>query len=288
MLIFSNVVFAQSIDEPFTQQKMKQDFEIFKQISKEANSGLYKYRTKQQIDSIYNWGNFQIEKLVSYRDFYNLICTISNFEGSLHNDVSLPKRYAVNVKNEAFGYFPYPIKWIDGKWLVNIENKEIPLGAEIVEINGTKIEKIIPELYKYYSTDGNNLTGKRIGLMTSFSKFYRLHFGLTKSFKVIYLNPITKSLDTKVVESIGNKAYFENFNKIHSMPLDVFRFANLKENQKYHYKPLDSLTGMLSIHSFAMGNETTNEHKKYQKFLDSIFIVIKEKDIKKFNSRCSG
>lgn len=280
MLIFSNVVFAQSIDEPFTQQKMKQDFEIFKQISKEANSGLYKYRTKQQIDSIYNWGNLQIKNLTTYRGFYNLICTISNFEGSVHNDVSLPKKYAKNLKNENYGYFPYPIKWIDGKWLVNIENKEIPLGAEIVEINGTKIEKIIPELYKYYSTDGNNLTGKRIGLMTSFSKFYRLHFGLTKSFKVSYLNPITKNLETKGIESIGNKAYFENFNKIHSMPLDVFRFANLKENQKYKYKQLDSITGILTIHTFDMGNEITKEHLKYKQFLDSIFVDIKTKGLK--------
>lgn len=284
IIIFINCIpfFAngQSIDEPISQKTMKKDFEIFKQISKEANSGLYKYRTKQQIDSIYDWGNQQIEKLNSFRDYYNLICTISNFEGSVHNDVSLPKKYAENLKNENNGYFPYPIKWIDGKWLVNIENKEIPLGAEIVEINNTKIEKIIPELYKYYSTDGNNLTGKSIGLMTSFSKFYRLHFGLTKSFKVSYLNPITKNLDTKVIESIGNKAYFENFNKIHSMPLDVFRFADLKENQKYHYKPLDSLTGILTIHTFIMGNETTMEHKKYKQFLDSIFITIKDRDIK--------
>jgi len=110
--LFAN---GQSIDDPFSQKKMKQDFEIFKQISKEANSGLYKYRTEQQIDSIYNWGNLEIEKLFTYRDFYNLISTISNFEGSLHNDVSLPKKYAENLKNETKGYFPYPIKWIDNK-----------------------------------------------------------------------------------------------------------------------------------------------------------------------------
>ncbi|MCX8472389.1 MAG: hypothetical protein ORN85_01935, partial [Sediminibacterium sp.] len=187
MFFISFYLNGQSIDEQFMQKKMKQDFEIFKQISKEANSGLYKYRTKQQIDSIYNWGNLQIEKLITYSDFYNLICTISNFEGSVHNEVSLPKKYAENLKNETYGYFPYPIKWIDDMWLINIDGEKIPLGAEIIEINDTKIEKIIPELYKYYSTDGNNLTGKRIGLMYSFSKYYRLHFGLTKNFKINYV-----------------------------------------------------------------------------------------------------
>ncbi len=274
-LIFSNIVFAQSIDDQISQKKMKQDFEIFKSISIQANSGLYKYRTKQQIDSIYNWGNLQIEKLVSYRDFYNLICTISNFEGSVHNEVSLPKKYAQNLKNETFGYFPFPIKWIDGKWLVNIENKEIPLGAEIVEINNTKIEKIIPELYKYYSTDGNNLTGKRIGLMTSFSKFYRLHFGLTKTFTITYIEARSKKLESKNFESISNKAYFENFNKIHSLPLDKYYYYHLKENEKYNYKQVDSLTGILTIHTFNMGSETTNGHKQYQRFLDSVFVDVK-------------
>jgi hypothetical protein len=279
-VIFSNVIFAQSIDDEISQKKMKQDFETFKQISKIANSGLYKYRTEQQIDSIYNWGNLQIEKLLTYKDFYNLICTISNFEGSVHNDVSLPKKYAKNLKNETYGYFPYPIKWIENKWLINIDDKQIPLGSEILEINDTKIEKIIPELYKYYSTDGNNLTGKRIGLMTSFSKYYRLHFGLTKSFKVSYLNPTTKKIETKNIESIGNTAYYENFNKIYSLPLDKFYYYHLKESQKYHYKQLDSITGILTIHTFDMGNETTNEHKKYQNFLDSTFIDIKTKGIK--------
>ena len=281
-LIFfiSFYTFGQSIDEPFTQKKMKQDFEIFKQISKEANSGLYKYRTEQQIDSIYNWGNLQIEKLLTYRDYYNLISIISNFEGSLHNDVSLPKKYAENLKNETYGYFPYPIKWIDDKWLINIDDKQIPLGSEIVEINDTKIEKIIPELYKYYSTDGNNLTGKRIGLMKSFSKYYRFHFGLTQNFKINYVNPISKQLETKNLEGVEYKTYIENFRKMHSMSVDQFYYADLKENQKYKYKQLDSITGILTIHTFDMGNETTKEHLKYKQFLDSIFVDIKTKGLK--------
>lgn len=282
ILLFFTTYFAngQSIDEPFTQKKMKQDFEIFKQISKDANSGLYKYRTKQQIDSIYYWGNLQIEKLTTYRDFYNLICTISDFEGSVHNNISLPKKYAENLKNEKFGYFPFPLKWIEGKWLVNIDDKEIPVGAEIISINSVPISEIIPNLYKYYSTDGLNITGKRIGLRTNFSKYYRLHYGLTKTFKVSYLNPTSKLLETKIIESVGNKKYYENFNKIHSLPLDKYYYYDLKENQKYNYNPLDSITGILTIHTFDMGNETTNEHKKYKQFLDSIFVDINAKGIK--------
>jgi hypothetical protein len=280
ILFISFFANGQSIDEPFSKNKMKQDFEVFKSISSKANSGVKKYRTEKQIDSIYNWANQQIEKITSYREFYNLIFTISDFEGSCHNEVSLPKKYAENLKNETFGYSPYPIKWIEGKWLININDKEIPLGAEIVTINNIPINKIIPELYKYYSTDGNNLTGKRIGLMKDFSKYYRLHFGLTKTFVISYVNPNSKQLETKKIQSVGNKPYYENFRKMHTMSVDLYYYADLKENQKYNYKQLNPSTGILTIHTFDIGDEKTIEHKTYRHFLDSIFLNVKTQGIK--------
>jgi hypothetical protein len=45
---------------------------------------------------------------------------------------------------------------------------------------------VIPALYKY-STDGFNLTGKRIGLMTSFQNI-RPQFWSTKTFTISHLN----------------------------------------------------------------------------------------------------
>lgn len=47
-------VFGQNIDDSFSKIKMKKDLEIFREIRQKANSGLYKYRTEEQIDSIYN------------------------------------------------------------------------------------------------------------------------------------------------------------------------------------------------------------------------------------------
>tara|TARA_R110002126_G_scaffold106967_8_gene242197 strand:+ start:3736 stop:5244 length:1509 start_codon:yes stop_codon:yes gene_type:complete len=279
LLFVSFIANAQSIDAPFSKEKMKKDFEVFKNISITANSGLKKYRSEKQIDSIYNWANQQIEKITTYREFYNLISTITDFEGSCHNEIALPKKYATSLKNENYGYFPYPIQWVAGKWVVNISDKELPLGAEIMKINEVPISTIIPALYKYYSTDGFNLTGKRTGLMTSFSKYYRLHFGLTKTFTISYLNPISKELETKTVQSVGNKTYYENFRKMHSMSIEQYYYANLRENQKYKYKQLNPTTGILTIHTFDIGDEKTNGHKKYKSFLDSIFTNIKASKI---------
>ena len=83
--ITSDVIYAQSIDDSFSQKKMRKDLSIFKKIRQEANSGFYTYRTKKQIDSIYNWAENKIEKSSTYREFFNIICQLTDFEGSLNN-----------------------------------------------------------------------------------------------------------------------------------------------------------------------------------------------------------
>ncbi len=61
LLIIVNSACSQSIDDSFPQEKMLKELEIFKNIRLEANSGLYKYRTKQEIDSIYSWAKKEIK-----------------------------------------------------------------------------------------------------------------------------------------------------------------------------------------------------------------------------------
>jgi len=51
----SFTLFGQTLDDTFSQKKMQKDLKVFKNIREEANSGLYTYRSKQEIDSIYDW-----------------------------------------------------------------------------------------------------------------------------------------------------------------------------------------------------------------------------------------
>lgn len=281
LLIISYVtVFGQSIDEPFSKKKMRKDLKVFKEIRLTANSGLYKYRTEQQIDSIYNWAEKEIEKSSTYLDFYNIICKLTDFEGSLHNVTDFPSKYWKNLRKESFGYFPYPIKWIDGKWRLNYENGEIPLGAEIISINKEPISDVIQNLFKYYSTDGINTTGKRIGLRTHFSRYYRLNYGLTKEFEVEYKLSNSNQVYSKIIQSVGYSSYYKNFNTRYSKPYDQIYYADLDGNEKYKYQQINESTGVFTVYTFSMGNETTDEHKTYSKWLDSVFTDIKTKTIK--------
>ncbi|WP_299060949.1 S41 family peptidase [uncultured Polaribacter sp.] len=279
-LISAFAVFGQAIDQSFSKKKMRKDLKIFKEIRVKANSGLYKYRTKAQIDSIYNWANLAIEKSSSYRDFYNIICKLTDFEGSLHNETSLPDKILKKLQQESYGYFPYPVKWNQGNWIVNFKNDKIPLGSKVMAINSLPISEIILNLQKYYTTDGLNLSGKRIGIRKHFAKYYRLNYGQEKEFNITFIRNGSNFKENVIVEGVSYSNYYKNFNNRHSKPYDNIYYSELKESEKYNFKILNTKTGILTINTFSMGDETTVEHKKYAQFLDSIFVKIKSINLK--------
>jgi len=268
--------YSQSIDDPFAHHKMRKDLEVFKQIRLQVNSGLYKYRTIAQIDSIYSWAEKEISNLSTYREFYNLINTLTDYEGSCHNNTRLPVKLNESLKEEGNGYFPYPIKWIDGKWIVNYENGMIPLGAEILSINDEPMGTVIMNLNKYYPTDGVNKTGKRIGIWNSFGRYYRFHYGLKNAFEVVYRLPNSNEIETVSVEPTDRVGIYRNFLNRYSRSFDRLQYKDPEEHEIYTYSRVNNSTGLLTINTFSFGEgELSEEHKVYKQWLDSVFVSLK-------------
>jgi hypothetical protein len=280
LFFFSFSLSAQdSFDSELSQEQMVKDLELFREIREIANSGLYKYRTKNQIDSIYNWAYSQIIQSSSLGDFYNIVCTITDFEGSLHNNTGLPDKVIESILNESWGYFPFMISDVEDYWVCNNDSLDIPVGSRIIEINGKKMEEIIQELGIYWTTDGYNTTGKKIGFKESFPFYYRLFYGQKESFDILYQEPdgATQQLN---LQSISNKQYKENRSKMHSMPSDYLYFWNYLEmtekKELYQLSAINPNTVLLKINSFYIGrNEDDPIHKKYMAFLDSTFSELK-------------
>ncbi len=267
LLFFPLVMLSQN--EKWDQGKLKQDLTIFREIREKANSGLYKYRTKQQIDSIYFWAFSQINKPKTLLDFYKIILKITDFEGSVHNDTTLPDEFQ-NKFSSGNVFFPYPVKLIEGRLVINFQNAEIPLGSEIHSINKIKTNKIIKDFYKYYTTDGYNISGKSIGLTGSFGKYFEMEYGPQQSFLVEYslLNSSKKLI--KKITAVSNDTRKENFKNRFSLPIDSLQFNKAKN--KYSFKIISKNTAVLAIHTFSIGkNAKAKEHLAYKKYLDSCF-----------------
>lgn len=269
-LIFPFIVFSQN--DKFTSEKLKQDITTFREIREKANSGIYKYRTKKQIDSIYNWAFLQLKNPGELLDFYKIILKITDFEGSVHNNTTLPDAFKNRYTSEKV-FFPFPIKLIANKTIINLKSDEIPLGSQIHSIDGIKINKIIRSFYKYYTTDGFNISGKSIGINAAFSRYFEMEYGPKEKFLVEYSLPNqTKNL-SKTIAGISNEERKENFKKRHSFPSDSLFYSNIKD--KYSFKIVSQNTALLAVHTFLIGgNAEDKEHIIYKKYLDSCFQML--------------
>ncbi len=274
--IFSaHSIFSQSFDAPFSNKNMLKDLTVFKQIREKANSGLYKYRTKKQIDSIYAWAYDQVGKSTTYGDFYNIICQLTDFEGSLHNGTRLSRKVKKSLNTEN-GYFPIQVKVIEGKLLVNTAGSKIPLGSEIVAINNQEVKDVLQNFYKYYTTDGNIISAKTVALPVTFSRYYRMHYGRKDAFFITYIPHNSSAIKKIKLKGILYKKSKENFKNRHSKAYDDMFYRDLAIKEMYTFKNLDKNTSILSFNSFDFGgNEDTKEYKEFVVFLDRVFLELK-------------
>ena len=95
-----------------SQQEMLQDFETFEAIYQKANAGLYTYRSKHQIDSVFAENKANIADSLSYREFYNLLWNVIDFTGSCHNQLEFSNSLFDRLSQEII-FFPIPLKFIE-------------------------------------------------------------------------------------------------------------------------------------------------------------------------------
>ncbi|MDF2191684.1 S41 family peptidase [Paraflavitalea sp. CAU 1676] len=250
------------------------DYDLYRTILEKAHAGLYKYHTKKQVDSVFNHYRRRIDASITLLDYYAYLSSILSYTGSLHDDVSLPENYLDQLKAPAV-YFPYPLKWVGGQLLVNIDGQEIPAGAAIVAIDGEPIKNILPRLYKYYTTDGHNISGKLTGIANSFPLYYRYEFGPRRSFKVSYLPYGARQVQHISLTPATYAEYTGLRKQRHSLPLDTLA------DRRYSFQLIDRLsTAILTVNTFSLGGPQSEKHAAYKRFLRECFTTLQSKGVK--------
>lgn len=257
-----------------SQEEMLQDFEIFKSIFTEANAGLYKYRTKHEIDSVFSKNKAEIKSNVSYREFFNILWNVIDYTGSCHNELTYPDSLDNHLSKQKI-FFPIPLKYLENKIYTNLNYENIPIGSEIVSVNNINTNQFATSIAKYVSTDGFNRTGKYAKIETDWLPFYiYLAMGKQSQFEIEYKTQNSENLKKSTIASVTYKDFYTNYNNRYSK-----EFEN-KLGNDYSYKWLDSInTGILEVHTFAMGGPKTDGHKKYSTFLDSVFTTLQAKKV---------
>lgn len=258
--------------------EMKQDLQLFVDIRKKANSGLYRYRSQQQIDSIYKWAFAEVRRPMSAIDFYKIILQLTDFEGSCHNYTE-PGADLVGYLNRQRGFFPYALKYIEGKIIFNSPSAPIPVGSEVLGINGVSQKELMTSFYKYITTDGFIQTQKLSNSVNgSYGLRYLYEYGIKDSFAIRFLPPGATLAQTVTVPAVSLQEQKANFARRYSAPVDSV--IDYKVQPKYSFRMLNPSTGLLNLRIFSMASDADDPaFAVYVAFIDSVFRLLSHNNV---------
>ncbi|MGG7550056.1 S41 family peptidase [Chryseobacterium arthrosphaerae] len=261
------------LKDRITSEQFVEDLHIFRTIREKVNSGLYVYRSKKEIDSMYQLAETEAANCKSIFDFYKVIARLTGFEGSCHNYTDLPNHasYYLTQKPE---YLPVTLKNVDGRLLQDSKDVALPLGAEILSVNGVSAKEMISRFSQYYFSDGysmpyKEITGFERGML---DKFY-IEFGTHKNYVIRY------QWNGKENEVSLPGISLENFKKLqesrHSLTFDKKLLS-----EKYSFTKEGEGIYRLSLRGFdfATGKEDP-AYKKFSTFLDQMMDTLEKEKI---------
>lgn len=262
------------LKDRITSEQFVEDLHTFRTIREKVNSGLYVYRSKKEIDSMYQLAETEAANCKSIFDFYKVIARLTGFEGSCHNYTDLPNHasYYLTQKPE---YLPVTLKNVDGRLLQDSKDVALPLGAEILSVNGVSAKEMISRFSQYYFSDGysmpyKEITGFERGML---DKFY-IEFGTHKNYVIRY------QWNGKENEVSLPGISLENFKKLqesrHSLTFDKKLLS-----EKYSFTKEEEGIYRLSLRGFdfATGKEDP-AYKKFSTFLDQMMDTLEREKIK--------
>ncbi|GEP88800.1 S41 family peptidase [Chitinophaga terrae (ex Kim and Jung 2007)] len=257
---------------------MKEDLQLLRNIGDKTNSGLYRYRTKKQIDSIYNWAAASVKKPMRVTEFYKIILQLADFEGSCHN-YTIVDQQLLDYLNRQRGFFPYDLKYLEGKIIFNHHTPEIPAGSRILSINGVPDTTLMKSFYKYFTGDGYTITQKLTGsVQRAYGIRYLLEYGVKDSFAVRFTPPYSSEVKSAVLPAVTLETRKANLEKRYSASLDSIIDYNVQP--KYSFRMLDSSTGLLNFRIFSMASGADDPaFPVYVRFIDSVFQLLDKKAI---------
>ncbi|MBK6574272.1 MAG: hypothetical protein IPG21_17700 [Saprospiraceae bacterium] len=260
----------------FTVEELKQDFSALRSSIEESHPGLYLYKSKSIIDSIFNANYSSLNKAMTGREFILLTCRVASQIGDGHLRVVPPKIQLDSLDNGPTA-IPFNVYCIDNKLYVRknyspLDDKEF-LGSQIISINGHSIEGFIKEYLQIFPSDGNNLTHKYRLLSSSryFTRYFSMLYGYAEQYNVDYISLNETALKTKTLQGL-------TFDKL--LKIAKERYPDKIEEQKPAYFKIneDKKYAYLKIKSFDKGQYKKNK-MNFEKFLKVSFKKMKSTNV---------
>lgn len=271
LLLIAKAFCGNCQNEPlnYSSKQLQEDYSIFKKALETTYPSLYRF-TDSLIMSKYLDNNFKsLNQPESETEFYKLIAATCAKANDEHLIPTPSKDYYRSLEN-THHYFPFSLKIIDRRFYVLAtaqSNNAIPVGSEILSINGRSVEEILNTLLPTIPSDGYiqtfNIRHLEDYSMAEEDNLLDLNYPIfiedTATYRIEFIDKDDKSTKKiKMVAGLDYKSYknfFYSRNKLEA-PL---AFKYLKKNVAY-----------LRISSFLRWHRTRFKQDFYALY-DSIF-----------------
>lgn len=269
--LFPSLSFGQT---GLTKKEVLEDYTILKNVLTSGHPNLYEYTTKAEWNGLF--ANFEKEMgaIENDHDLYKSIVKLTDLVRDGHLIVMRPQLPTVPK------LFPLLLKIIDGEFYTDIDDFGIPVGSEIMSIDGISGSELRNRLLKYAPSDGFNTTKKDRQVEREFGILLFYEFGAKGNYQVKYKTPanqtFSKNIESQPFESIGKNfvnrnSYFSRYHKNENRAQHAQNTLGKKEPFVYFVDSLN--TAVLTMNSFFL------ETEQFQTVLKDIFKEVKRKKV---------
>ena len=237
LLIATNTLFANNnYERLLSKQDAAEDIEIYFEIIDQQHGNPYQYISREEFKKLIDESIAKLPEAISFKDFDLLLTKLNNKIRCGHTVISLDTE-SLKAATDQAQFFPFPVRIIDGTYFIDFEDGNLPLGAELISINGHAIAQMTQELIELTVTDGFSSTKPIREIESRFGYYYFLKYGASSSFEVNFKSP-QGEISTAQVEAIeGNKMLANNY----------YRPVYKQNERYYHFTHLDAIDSLQTL-----------------------------------------
>ena len=273
----------QGISQTYLQpDDMKYDVAVLKATWESTHGGLYRYNTREEIETYFSVLNSRISKPLSLRDFFILISQLNARIHCGHTFVSFYNNKNI-IKDELYSKYFLPVMFrvIDDSFVIThnlSENADLQQGQKILAINGIPVKTICDSLLTVSKADGKNGHNKQLDNISIYkrdisTKHYCLFDIYFPLFFKKYINDehyvltVLSGKDTlqMTIKGLQKEEREKRF---------ISQYGQVPKNEESWYiKEINEKTVLFRLGDFATYNWKFN----FTAYLDSVFTVIQKK-----------
>ncbi len=253
-----NVVFTKK----YSLAELQTDFTIVKTIIEKYHPKLY--TDQQELNRLFINQAELLKDNMSELDFYRVVTPVIAKLNCGHTMINLSSE-SQNLLMSNGTFLPLSIRIINNKALVlrNLSSMDMPVGSEILAINGRTIPQIIKILTNNLSSDGTNISRKLYWMNREFNLLYYYFVDNSDMFSITYQNPTARQSSQVTVTAVTLVKF-------------ITSVTNQPNNGPY-YTNFEKDYAVLTIKSFSFYEEYTRN--KFKEFIDDFFAQVANQKI---------